>query len=92
MLAVSYNTLRNSNCCQRNYYQGVGVTNEPKRYAGCRKTRKGTAMSLGNAENMVDRSGLICKHGSLQRQCELCERDQRIVELERELNEYRKGS
>lgn len=30
-----------------------------------------------------------CKHGQLARQCELCEKDQRIAELEKALRELR---
>jgi hypothetical protein len=36
-------------------------------------------------------SDLVCEHGSLRRKCEICERDERIVELERELEEARKA-
>ncbi len=33
----------------------------------------------------------LCDHGQLRRQCEICERDERITTLERELAEARAG-
>ena len=33
----------------------------------------------------------VCEHGSFRRKCEICERDERIAELERELEEARKA-
>jgi len=32
-------------------------------------------------------SDLVCEHGSLRRKCEICERDERIKELEEALRE-----
>lgn len=34
---------------------------------------------------------LVCEHGSFRRKCEICERDERIAELERRLDEARKA-
>ncbi len=32
---------------------------------------------------------IVCEHGSLKRKCEICERDERIEELEAEVNRLR---
>ena len=34
---------------------------------------------------------MVCEHGSFRRKCEICERDERITELERERDEARKA-
>jgi CRISPR/Cas system-associated protein Cas10 (large subunit of type III CRISPR-Cas system) len=36
---------------------------------------------------MSDLRNWVCEHGSLRRKCEICERDERIKELERERDE-----
>ena len=35
-------------------------------------------------------SNLVCEHGSLRRSCEICERDERIKELEDRLSDLRR--
>ena len=35
----------------------------------------------------AEMSDLVCEHGSLRRKCEICERDERIKELEEALRE-----